>query len=74
MSLLQSLRSLDDNVVSDEGGDTEVKYLGLALAGANALVLTLALVPEPFNAPIGLLLSVAFAAPYANLRLGQLFD
>jgi len=79
MSLMERLRRLDDNLVSDDGeqrdgGAEETKRLGMALAGANVLVLSLAVIPSPFTAPLGLLLSVPLIAPYAYLQLSRLLD
>ncbi len=79
MSLFSALRSLDDRMVPDEGevsasGLSETKMLGMALAGVNVLVLGLALIPQPYNAPLGLLLGLPLIGPYANLRLNRWMD
>lgn len=79
MGLFTRLRQLDDRMVPDEGevsasGLSETKMLGMALAGVNVLVLGLAVIPQPYNAPVGLLLGLPLVAPYANLRLNRWMD
>ena len=79
MGLFTRLRQLDDRMVPDEGevsasGLSETKMMGMALAGVNVLVLGLAVIPQPYNAPVGLLLSLPLVAPYANLRLNRWMD
>ncbi len=79
MGLFSRLRQLDDRMVPDEGevsasGLSETKMLGMALAGVNVLVLGIAVVPQPYNAPVGLLLGLPLIAPYANLRLNRWMD
>jgi hypothetical protein len=79
MGLLSRLRQLDDRMVPDEGevstsGLSETKMLGMALAGVNVLVLGIAVIPQPYNAPVGLLLGLPLIAPYANLRLNRWMD
>ncbi len=54
-----------------DGAPNEANLVGLALAGANALVLSLAVVPEPWAAPVGLLAAVPLAAPYAVLLVNR---
>lgn len=78
MSLTERLRRLDDNLVSadaaPDGGAQEVKLLGMALAGANVLVLSLAIIPSPFTAPLGLLFTLPLVVPYGNFQLSRLLD
>ncbi len=79
MGLFSRLRQLDDRMVPDEGevsasGLSETKMLGMALAGVNVLVLGIAVIPQPYNAPVGLLLGLPLIAPYANLRLNRWMD
>jgi hypothetical protein len=79
MGLFTRLRQLDDRMVPDEGevsvsGLSETKMLGMALAGVNVLVIGLALIPQPYNAPVALLLGLPLVAPYANLRLNRWMD
>lgn len=54
-----------------DGQDNEADLVGMALAGGNALVLSLALVPEPWAAPVGLLAAVPLAAPYTILMVNR---
>lgn len=81
MGLFTRLRQLDDRMVPDEGevsasGLSETKMLGMALAGVNVLVIGLsgAVIPQPYNAPVALLLGLPLVAPYANLRLNRWMD
>ncbi len=76
---MERLRRLDDSLLSADavqrdGGAQEAKLLGLAVAGANVLVLSLAIIPSPFTAPLALLLSLPLVVPYGNLRLSQLLS
>ena len=73
IAIFGRLRQLDDSLVPAGGDDNEATLLGLAVGGLNVMVLSLALVPEPFNAPVALLLSLPLAAPYVNVWINRWF-